>query len=647
MIPCSEDFDLGRDRDRMKDPNDAIRQKKTVEALLERFFHSNPKRRFEIQILADEVGMGKTFVALGLAYSILSHLKSRTEPDLGGCYQRVLVLTPGNQALFRKWVREVSEFRRRCVPADKTCTDIQFVPLEIDRLDDLAVALRKPGRQPQVLVARMGLFGGDKLINYDLKRRFTMGVLFRYWGVAFNYERRERLLRGAPRGWPSHPNGLTQLTEVEAEHLPFTEDEFLNILRRFRGSDQDELDSLLAECRDIAEPFFRNRHDHFPLVERKLRDVYRKAALYAIQRDLPLLIVDEAHNWKNGPSSGVNGFHDFSRYLAPHIRRALLLTATPFQLRPEEMLEILKVSDFMHPGSDGASCNERVSRLKHFREKVVQPVLARAENQSRCFSRAWSRIPRRVTGDMLENAWNSEQLAAARKSIAALAELDGAITHRTLELTKVISAAVAGIHPDIRNFMKEALQLFAANRDLSCELGKLVIRHRRETDHRLFLIGSEYGGARISRTDGHILHAASGLDVAGEAELPQYLLMRCVSEMKGGKGRSSLGHDLTGCYSTLHESSEGRRVKQSLHGSVEGRRYLDLLSGMVNRRFDHKHPKLAKVVDEVVRHWQAGEKVLIFCFRINTAERLHEILTERIRRELATGKKSVLEARLN
>ena len=646
MITRSQDFDLGRDKDRMKDPNDAARQLRTVEVLLERFFHPRSSRRFEIQILADEVGMGKTFVALGLAYSILAHLKqSRIEPDLAGCYQRVLVLTPSNHALFRKWIREVSEFKRRCVPSDQPTSDIHFAPLEVDRLDDLAVALRKPGRQPQVIVARMGLFGGDRLLDYDLKRRFTLGVLFRLWGVGFNYDQRKRLLKGAPLDWPSHPDHLTELTDDENERLPFSKAQFLSVLRSLKGEDRDELDSLLADCREIAEPFTRNRDESFPAIERKLRDIYRLAALRSIQRDFPLLIVDEAHNWKNGPRDGANGYRDFSKYIAPHVRRALLLTATPFQLRPEEMLEILKVSDDMQPSPTQAGSRIRVDRLKEFREHIVRPVLANAERHSQHFSRAWVRIPRRVTADAIATAWNSPGFEAARGEITALANLEGVITDHSAELAKIISGAVAGTHPDIRQFLKETLHLFSSNSDLSRELGQLVIRHRRQTDHRLFLVGSEYGpqlGPRASRPDGHILHAAPGLDIRGEAELPQYLLMRCVSGMKGGKGRSSLGSDLTGCYSTLHASAEGRRVQQSLNKSHDARRYLDLLFDMVNRRHDPKHPKLSAVVDEVLRHWQSGEKVLVFCFRINTAERLHEILSDRIRDELAAGKRKCL-----
>lgn len=646
MITRSEDFDLGRDKARMKDPNDAARQLRTVEVLLERFFHPCSSQRFEIQILADEVGMGKTFVALGLAYSILAHLKqTRTEPDLDSCYQRVLVLTPNNHALYRKWVREVSEFKRRCVPPESQSADINFAPLAVDRLDDLAVAIRKPGRQPQVIVARMGLFGGDKLLDYELKRRFTLGVLFRYWSNRFNNENRHRLLKGAPDGWPSRPEGLTDLTEDEAGRLPFTEDEFLAILNRLTGKDTPDLESLLETCREVAVPFFRNREDAFRKIGHKLINIYRLATLRSIQRDFPLLIVDEAHNWKNGPQWGANGFFEFRDFIAPHVRRTLLLTATPFQLRPEEMLEILKVSDAMQPCPTQAESSVRVERLEKFREQIIRPVLANAESHSRHFSRAWVRIPRRVTADALDTAWNSPDLVAAREKVVALAHLDGVITDHSVELARIISGAVAGTDPDVRQFLKEALHLFAFNADLSRELGKLVIRHRRQTEHRLFLVGAEYGqelAPILSRPDGHILHAAPGLDIRGEAELPQYLLMRCVSGMKGGKGRSSLGSDLTGCYSTLHASAEGRRVQQSLNESHDARRYLDLLFDMVDKRHDPKHPKLSAVVDEVLRHWQSGEKVLVFCFRINTAERLHEILSDRIRDELAAGKKKCL-----
>ena len=223
--------------------------------------------------------------------------------------------------------------------------------------------------------------------------------------------------------------------------------------------------------------------------------------------------------------------------------------------------------------------------------------------------------------------------------------MESVITSHKNELMQIASGAAAGADPEIRQFLKEGLCLYACNANLSHELGKLVIRHRRQTDHRRFRVGLEYGQAPQdlpSRPDGNILHAAPGLDIRGEAELPQFILMRCVSEMKGGKGRPSLGSDLTGCYSTLQESAEGRRVRDKLDKSPAGRLYMDLLFGMVNTRQDLRHPKLSVVVNEVVQHWKTGEKVLVFCFRVNTAERLRHIISDKIRHELRAGKKKCL-----
>lgn len=419
--------------------------------------------------------------------------------------------------------------------------------------------------------------------------------------------------------------------------MPFSEEQVLNFLQGFNREDSQEVETLLERCREVAVPYFRDRDNAFRKIESQLISIYRLATNRSIQKDFPLLIVDEAHNWKNGPEAGTNGFADFSKFIAPHVRRALLLTATPFQLRPDEMLEILKVSDFMEPCTLKDDSRARVERLKTFRDQTIKPVLSNAEAHSRAFSKAWVRIPAKITTEQLEKVWTEPRLIQARKELSSLAELEGTVIAHSAEMRRIIEGALAGIDPDVRNFVREALYLFAYNADLSCELGKLVMRHRRRTEHRLFRIGTEYEQPWQSvagRPDGHVLHSAPGLDVKGEAELPQYLLMRCVSEMKRGKGRSSLGSDLTGCYSTLHESAEGRRVKDSLGDTPTGRLYLDLLMEMVAKKHDPKHPKLERVVREVLERWRSGQKVLIFCFRINTAERLREIISETIGQEL-------------
>ena len=163
----------------------------------------------------------------------------------------------------------------------------------------------------------------------------------------------------------------------------------------------------------------------------------------------------------------------------------------------------------------------------------------------------------------------------------------------------------------------------------------------------MFRVGEEskatHDLAEIARRpDSHILHSAYGIDVRGDGELPHYLLMRCVSEMKGGKGRTSLGTALTGCYSTLLYSAEGKRVKTAIGGSDIGSVYLDLLMNMVGEDNDPDHPKVDSIVRSVMDAWRKGEKTLIFCFRTNTAKRLRSIIDDQIRAQLDERRKRCL-----
>jgi hypothetical protein len=70
-------------------------------------------------LLADEVGLGKTFVALSVAYSALAMLRNGMPAHLGSefnnAYRAVVVVTPqGNHALAQKWADEVGAIVKRC-----------------------------------------------------------------------------------------------------------------------------------------------------------------------------------------------------------------------------------------------------------------------------------------------------------------------------------------------------------------------------------------------------------------------------------------------------------------------------------------------------------------------------------------------------
>ena len=644
MIARSPDFDLGLDRARIKDLRDARRQESTVDTVLSRFYDGDPTQQVHLQVVADEVGMGKTFVALAAAYSVLSFMKNGgAHPDLQGCLSKILIVTPQNTALAAKWQREVGEFVRRCVHPDRRQeVATWFRARPVDRWDELVEAVRGRGLAASILVARMSLFQGARYYNYDVKRRFLLGCLFRHWSGAFRNDARERLLKGAPESWPRRPDELGDLSDAERELVPFDWDDVSGALSR--KSDARELaDDLLMLCKDVAAPFVRDRDQKFREISDKLNGLYTALCVALLRRDFPLVIVDEAHNWKNGPSRGTNGYQHFSTRIAPHTRRALLLTATPFQLRPEEMLELLKISDDLRPTSDGDAADQRCATMKTLREDVIRPVLKNSESASQDFSAAWAKLPSSVTTAALADGWESPSIVRGREELRRVASEPGVIDH--VVLTALVNAAVSEVAPETRDLLRQALRLYAYNHDLSSELGRIVVRHRRGTAHRAFLVGAEYverDRAALLRPDRHVLHGSVGIEVAGEAELPHYLLMRCVSEMKGGKGRTSLGATLTGCYSTLFHSAEGHDANDKLTQNTSGAVYLNLLKELVNEESDPTHPKVAAVVENVVDLWKRGEKALIFCFRTNTASRLHEIISYRVRLELESRQNECL-----
>ena len=81
--------------------SDALRQMVTAEEILKKLEQSPG------QILADEVGMGKTFVALAIAATIALQNKDG---------RPVVIMIPSS--LQRKWPRDFEKFREMCLPEE-------------------------------------------------------------------------------------------------------------------------------------------------------------------------------------------------------------------------------------------------------------------------------------------------------------------------------------------------------------------------------------------------------------------------------------------------------------------------------------------------------------------------------------------------
>jgi hypothetical protein len=702
MIPrLGSVVDLGHDKERMSH-EDAVRQRCTVDKILAAFF-GPPETRSELQLLADEVGLGKTFVALATAYAVLDvlrHTPSEEQPaDLRKCYRAVIVVTPaGNHALMAKWHREVEALRTRCSQRPEAmrwfqariCKTPEDLIESLCRANDLR---RDPAKAPCVIVCPGNLFT-KKLSDAGERLRFLTACLFRWWGNKLNKEERYHIVRRAAEvhgfsswdglarrvGKGEYEVDLWDFREHEAylaasqrerqqwdgraqgfyEQMPFSYPEVVEALERYARTPQEEellYDSgervregesepsgLLPYCKCVADRRGRAKWYFDGFKERLLR-LYRAlipALLQNLKLQLPLVIADEAHHWRHAQRQDCKAFR---QYIAPLARRLLLLTATPFQLHRSELLEVLATADSMQPAI-GA---DRVELLQARRDRLAEAMTV-SEETGCAFAREWGEL--------------AEQMTRLDPSFAALpGGLPSDDDPRTCEIEKFWcelrvafpeerNGALQRLPGAIRPFFTRAVQLYEANRRLQDIMAPVIVRHRRWTEHRRYWVGNEYPpepNGQAFRPDRSQLHLAPGRPMPPHGELAQYLLMKVVAEASRGKHRTTLGTALTGCYTTLWESDEGRQaVDAALPGAQHG--LLDILKqitghGKAENPRDAKHPKVETVVAEVLRRWDEGEKSLIFCFRVHTANTLDRLLRRGIEERLRAAQKALFRTR--
>lgn len=672
------EIDLGLDKKRMSN-EDPRRQPASVNKIL-RGFYGPLESNVEIQLLADEVGMGKTFVALATAYTILDMVRNnplgKQPSDLSRCFGAVLVVTPaGNHALAKKWEREVEAFRTRCSKnADSTDW---FQPKVCDTLEDLVESLcrandgrRDPTKTPCVIICQGNIFS-RRLQDAGERLRFLTACLFRWWGNKLTMKKRRKILYGACNSpgfnnWEgkvlSLGNGKfkVNLWDFKKEKFPFKyneikkaldifcqsqegEDFFYDDSERQRGGNHPEPRGLHSFCKTYKG----NSKAYFNGFKNRLLDLYRELMPILLRnknRFFPLVIVDEAHHWRKPQRKDCQSFR---QYIAPLSRRLLLLTATPFQLHKEELLTVLETGECMEP----AISADRIKLLKKRREKL-EKAMDDSEKSGRDFSREWGGLSDRF------GSLNSH-------STTFIGDFPTGDDPRTRELEehwdylrsktkKLKEEALNAIPGRLRPFFTSAIKLHEANTHLQEVMSEIIIRHRRQTKHRRYWIGDEYPGSIAGnelRPDQSQLHLSPGLPVPPHGELAQYLLMKVVAEITRGRHRTSLGKDLTGCYTTLWKSKEGLRAVESAFQTNQNG-LIDILKKITGHttgenKCDQKHPKVETVVQEVLSRWDKGEKSLVFCARYPTAQTLHRLIAKGVEKRLKNAKKALLNPQGN
>lgn len=167
---------------------------------------------------------------------------------------------------------------------------------------------------------------------------------------------------------------------------------------------------------------------------------------------------------------------------------------------------------------------------------------------------------------------------------------------------------------------------------LSEVLSKIVIRHTKARDKRHVHAGASF--SRSGMPDYSIprpsLYPTAGLGDESGALL-SYIGMRVEQLVRRdtvSSGREANAHILSGFASSLGAFRQSNKELISGRGVTDDtRRYLAFFDSVLSRAV---HPKVAATVERALANYRAGSKTLIFCERLATQDEIVRSLRERI-----------------
>lgn len=593
---------------------DASRQTATAREIVERL-RSQPG-----VVLADEVGMGKTYVAMAVAASVIVATRGRSGPV-------VVMVPPG---LRRKWQRDWEQFKSHCIRRDAldwVRDEYAHTPTEFFKLLD-----DDGERRVHLLFVTTGCFHRDltdpfvKLAMIRLARRYTKldperARHLERWAADLVRQSShlkepliQRLMRRDVREWrailqdatddpvPSH---LVSVAD-RLDWSPITSFLLTSLpKKRPKAVSKDTRDGTRKEfvsaCREIYQRWLRQTEWHSPL-----------------------LILDEAHHAKNDRTRLARLFRQETEedvaLLKDKFDRMLFLTATPFQLEHRELIRVLKSFGAVRwsgphaPGTTRADFDSAIREL----EKELDDY--------------------RVAGRDLDRQWGR-----LRPDILRNVDSNGDEEQRVLDWWRSTDTAAASELEKLR----ETYDKCCAKKSRAEKLLRTwIVRHNR----LVHLPGTDKARRQVlpGRAIVHPNTVASGQVVEGlaipeRALLPFLLTARAQGYLAQSPGtRAYFAEGLVSSYEAFHDTRKRRSKALDVHDDsepsletpivewYEGQIARLVPSRNKDRELRISHPKVSATVHRALEIWLGGEKVLVFCFFIETARALAEHLNEKV-----------------
>jgi ERCC4-related helicase len=611
----NERLDLKNDR---VSTSDALRQQRTIAEVLCRLGNQPGI------VLADEVGMGKTFVALGVA--MLAALADRKR-------RPVVIMVPSS--LHQKWPRDFAVFTDRVIKRPYK-EALRAVPvssaLEFFRLIDNGAKTR-----PHIIFLKHGAFhvqNIDHWVRLALIKRAISGM---HLG-----ERRDALPRFAAallrtKSSYSDPDLFAKLLrkpnkewrDIINDHyrdrpdLHLTDAPIPDAIQRVIDSSDIDISSLRSRLREMPARDSVSIQTRLERMRGTINEALRTmwpTVLAKVQFRSPLLILDEAHHLKNPATRLASLFNDqeevgmMTGALGGAFERMMFLTATPFQLGHAELLNV--ISRFR--GIAWKSIPQHRKEQFDAEHAALNEILNRAQHRTRELDKRWSSLRR---DDLVDS--------------------DG----RELSLEDWWERSVAnpGDQPErIQMVLRSFQQARDAMKKADIPLRKWVIRHLRDP---------LLPGTNVPRRSRHVGRAISlsadgdgGLPVSDSALLPFLLAARAQAVvMHEGKEsqRATFAEGLASSYEAFLETrrngspGEDEEEEAGAPSSQLVNRYIaKLAAALPDEAAYAQHPKIAPLVERVLDLWRHREKVVVFCHYRETSRAIVQHLSKALESQL-------------
>lgn len=519
-------------------PREIERQEETVLRALE-ILEERPG-----VILADEVGMGKTFEAIAVMACFIER----------GIKGKILVITPGPE-LNNHWVSVMDRFTER---GFYNFNRGQY--LAISRISELPKAAKK--KNVKIIFAPMNILITVRGIE---EKKFLLNAYFRW--AKLSHEKRKKI----SRYYFGTENKVADVTKLSPYMGMWKYRELKNVFEEAFCRSVTKGGFRPQGFEGLADIYTRSREKGFKDKERVGKALSR-ARFKIVNGKIPrfsLLILDEAHKLKNPWTVRSQGFDTI---LFDKFDKALFLTATPFQLGVHELYQVFKLFSYakLRP-EERQALMDQVQRL---REKIEE------------YQQAYRR---------LEETWYSIDVERAERFedwYEEFPDLDGPDTGspEINELARLLKQLLLTkreyIEPEFRNWMIRSLKedKYEYRNPLRVEVP--------DRNNSLPFLVHERLVFELYRSRSQTFKAAVDINMTSSFQAAQN---GAIVSLKGGSRQTDL------------------------------KEYRELLRKLLGLKIVMRnHPKVSYVVEKTVALLIAGEKTLIFCERVHTAQAIKE-----------------------